>query len=451
MKKFAICVVIGAALAVAPSVALSGVEGTHHDMRHMTGDQEKSVCAFCHLPHNAKSDKGLFARESSAGAELGRVGAFCYSCHDGTVTPYALIEAPNGDVGLKVLTESHGYITSEIGVKSAHLESVANVAASGLIQNDPTTGLPPSSFDCLACHDIHNAGYPPFLRAPMKDLCRKCHSGTDLNGKGRWSKVEDAGSLNGPHPIGMPVAASGFDNKRDMPAETSFHKPLEVFRKPLLSRDEVLSPSNHWTLGGHLFEKEEAVDCSTCHSAHMPVKSLLVAAGEHEKEKALCAGCHGDGKNPANPGTTVGYHPVFEESAPPYIHEHASHPHLPDLPTSGFMELFVDLPKQYPIETDGTLTCRSCHLAHGGQPGTKGLRVGRGNWLANVICNDCHQMGSEVDREDMHHPIGARDYTEFGFEKLTSWAWGPDQPGDLSDGLQCVDCHTDWAISAHNW
>lgn len=437
---------------VAASPCVAGVENTHHDMRLVTGQDEKPLCGYCHLPHNALSEKGLFARDSGTESLLGRIGSFCYSCHDGTVSPKALIEAPNGDVGIKVLLNSHGFVPGRMAAKSAWLEDEKNLNASGLIDKKKDKSVAEEEeMSCLTCHDVHNAAYPPFLRVPLDSLCERCHSGSDMNGKGRYTKVEAAGADNLAHPVGMRVAPSGLDKKRNIPVETSFHGPDPVFNFPVLTHDEVVNPNKHWDLGGHLDGDKKHVGCSTCHSAHMPAKNLLVAAAAVNPAEVVCSGCHGDGKNPANPGVTKYYHPVFGESAPPYVHDHGTHDGTGLNQKDNYFNLFVDMPGQYPIESDGTLTCLSCHTPHGGKAGHKALRPGSGDWLAQSICNDCHRYSEEQPRPGMHHPITTRNEAELDFATLPPWALGPGLVGDLADGLQCVDCHVELAKSAHNW
>lgn len=433
------------------SFSFAGVENTHHDIAHVTGNQDKSICAFCHIPHSARSDRGLFSMEGKSGDKLGRIGAFCYACHDGTVTPNALVVAPDGTLGLEALTMSHGYNNSALKSVSGGLEGNDNIQRSGLLTADKLTGEIPGQIECTTCHDVHNNTYPPFLRAPIESLCIKCHSGSNFTGKGRWTTVEDEGSQNCAHSIGMPVAATPFDHSRNLPVEQKFHQPDPIYDVVLFTSEEISDPNKHWETGGHLVGVKKAVSCITCHSAHMPNKDLLVGSSGTNGDKKLCGGCHGDGNNFANPGVTDGYHPVFEESEPPYLH------YFTDSNTSidfelQTVELFVTIPSRYPIDSNGQITCLTCHVMHNGGEAEKCLVKGLSSRPGGVICNECHGTGSYTRDANWHHPVGPENYNALsGFEKLTAWAWGPGLPGDLTDGLQCVDCHIDWAISAHNW
>lgn len=431
---------------------LAGVEGTHHDMTLITGRSEKGVCSFCHLPHNAVSANGLFSRKGAHSGELGEVGAFCYSCHDGTVSPTAMIEAPNGVIGIETLTDSHGFDFSNMYEKSAGIEDKDNIRASDLI-NPEEVDTTLDQIECTTCHDVHNNTFPPFMREPMEELCVSCHSGSDFLGMRRWTEVDDIGDDNGSHPIDMKVAATRYDRTRAMEEENSFHKPHRLFDTPVLTPEELGDPNKHWDMGGHLTGRDKLVSCVTCHSPHMPATNLLVASAAEKPEEVLCSGCHGDGDNPANPGVTQWYHPVFEESLPPYVHDHSMEPDtVPANLKQGDLELYVEIPETFPIESDGRLTCTSCHVAHNGRKGTKSLIENGEDWLATVVCTECHQITHmEKKTGGGHHVTSAANMGLGRVPALAPWAWGPGQPGDLSDGLHCVDCHTEWARSAHNW
>ncbi|MDF1554084.1 MAG: cytochrome c3 family protein [Deferrisomatales bacterium] len=435
----------------------AGVEGTHHDLRIYGLPDEASVCSYCHVPHRAQGDVGLFARSGSA-EELGPVGSFCYSCHDGTVVPTALIEAPDGSVGLAALLGSHGYRVAAIEGLSGGMETGAGVLGSGLV--DPSVGgAAPVVMDCNACHDPHSDQFAPFLKVPLGALCQKCHAGSDGLGKGRWTSVADTGADNWAHPVDMPARETGHERSRGMTSEMSFHGPDPVFDIPTATPAMLRDPGTHWDTGGHLLGDERLVGCVTCHSAHLPVENLLVATQAPVPEGAVCAGCHTDGANRENPGTTPYYHPVLASSQPPYLHDHAAHgavPEDPNLPSSGTLDLFVALPEGWPLGSNDRLVCESCHRAHRGVPGERCLRGGPNRAL--VICNECHGVDEanhpNVPDLNWHHPTGPLDYTDpavAGFPTELGWSRGKELPGDLSDGLQCVDCHTELAKSAHNW
>lgn len=429
-----------------PWFAFAGVENSHHDMNKITGQLERGICSYCHLPHGARSERGLFAREGDTDQVLGAIGSFCYSCHDGTVVPTAIIQAPDGSMGLDALTKSHGYLIPNIANVTGGLETPVNVYASGLVdERDLTTNLPIEKLTCLSCHNVHSDANPPFLRAPLESLCQKCHSGSNKLGMGRWRSDPGSPPQRQGHSIGVSLTANLVSNAR-----MSFHEPDRLFQFPTPTTEELLSLDTHWDLGGHLLGPSNNVGCPTCHSSHMPSKDLLVAAASPDMESTLCSGCHTDGVNLKNPGMTPYYHPVFEESTPPYVHEHSTHDKASPYHGDGYIELFVGIPAEFPITKTGTLTCRSCHVLHNAKTDSQCIRIGPAD--KPLICHECHRQGTEaVVRPDMHHPIGDRDYTAYGFPAETPWSMGKNLPGDLTDGLQCTDCHVELAKSAHNW
>jgi len=428
-------------------VARAGVEGTHHDMRIYDLEEGRSVCSYCHVAHRAATEESLLRREGAHVSELGRVGSFCYTCHDGTVIPTALVEAPDGTLGIEALTRSHGLVIANIQRVTGGLETTANVEASGLVEVDPDTGALPERMECTACHDPHSSANPPFLKAPLEVLCQQCHSGSDRRGTGRFSGVQDTGSANGPHPIGMPVTFSGRERRRPEQAapEMAFAAVSPSLRVPGLEPRELGDPTRHWSTGGHLagFGTDPAageVMCSTCHSAHSVGENLLVLPAYDTDRVAdpLCTGCHGTEGNPRNPGGTPYYHPVHDESVLPY--ETSTVPHR---------GLLIEIPQEWPLARGGALLCATCHRAHQGRPGTRCLRDNdRGK---RYICDVCHLPEDDVSGENAHHMTTADDKSAFLGGRELSWSGGPGEPGDLSDGLTCIDCHTGLAKSAHNW
>ncbi len=425
----------------------AGVEGTHHDMRIYNLAEEKSVCAYCHVPHRAATEESLLARKGAHVSELGRVGSFCYTCHDGTVVPTALVEAPDGTLGIEALTRSHGLDIDALAEVTGGLEGRANVEASGLVPPDPSTGDLPSRMECTACHDPHSDRYPPFLKAPLEELCQRCHSGSDRTGDGRWTSVDDAGTKNRAHPVGMPVAFSGSERVRpgQVAPEMVFNAVDERLRVPGLTPEERGDPTRHWTTGGHLagFDTDPAVGkvmCSTCHSAHSVKGNLLILKAYDAAAGAdpLCAGCHGEEDSPQNPGGTPYYHPVQAEAVPPW--ETSTVPHR---------ALDILIPGQWPVADGGGLLCATCHRMHQGRPGSRCLREfdpGK-----RYVCDECHLPNDDVSGENAHHVTTAEDRSSFLGGRGLSWAAGPGEPGDLSDGLTCIDCHVKLAKSAHNW
>jgi predicted CXXCH cytochrome family protein len=374
------------------------------------------------------------------------------------VVPTALVEAPGGFVGVNALTNSHGYDLTALPQVTNNLEGMPNIALSGLVEQDQATGKYPERISCNACHNVHSNSNPPFLQAPLGELCQRCHSGSDGLGRGRWTKPENTGLDNGPHPVSMAVRDGGLDRVRGGGPEKSFHEPYAYYRVTMPSEDDLRYIDTHWDTGGHLIGADKFVNCVTCHSVHLPAEDLLVSLIEDDSNKVVCAGCHTGGVNLSNPGVTKYYHPVNEESLPPYVHEHSSHAgtNHPNIPDTGQIDLFVKIPKEFVLGQSSELVCTTCHRAHSSVAGKKCLRGGSQAKL--VQCNYCHGTTDESKVINIgkvgynyHHPVRDFDVSTLGFPKTTAWNAGNGLPGDLTDGLQCVDCHTEWAKSAHNW
>ena len=435
-------------LAVFAAQALAEVENTHHDMRRYDVGSEKSVCAYCHVPHSAASDRKLFAQTTAFEDKLGLVGAFCYSCHDGTVVPTALIQNADGLIGLEVLTKSHGLTLSALSQRTGGLEGEKNLIGSGLVSINPATGALPSRMECTACHSPHNNKYPPFLVAPLATLCGKCHSGSDQLGKGRMTKPLDTGAGNGAHPVGMEIAYSGTERKwpEKKLMEMSFGPVDPKLVIPTPSPADLTRTEVHWNLGGHLdFTSEDPampgkVGCSTCHSAHSTRANLLIldAIDEAGGRDPLCNGCHGKDKARVNPGGTAFYHPAENESDALWMTS-----------TTPSRKLSIAMPPAWPKGAKGELLCMTCHRAHRAKQGTLCMRdAGDGK---KYVCDSCHLPEEDITPANSHHYSTLTDKSAFLKGRELGWYKAKGEPGDLSDGLTCIDCHTKLARDAHNW
>ncbi len=421
-----------------PATARAVIGGTHHDMQKYF-ISERGPCQYCHPPHKAGTERYLLSKDPPDNG-LGIIGNFCYAaCHDGTTLAGTQVVAPDGTFGLRALQRSHGLMISRIA--RSGIENEENVAVSGLVKKNVLV------MGCDACHEVHGSDYPPFLVADMSELCQRCHSGRDRYGKGRYSLITGRGKLlAGGHTImaGYPEPTRGERHRGAM----SFKPVASALSVPTRSRDDLLDPLVHWDTGGHLAASEggsqSVVICSTCHSAHSTRKNLLVmeAGLPDELASPLCEGCHVTPENRhANPGTTLYYHPVFEESIRPYAT--SVFPHWP---------LPIIVPRGWPVGRDGGLLCTTCHTPHDASEGTKNLRKNPGG--RKIFCESCHVTVDDLgSAANSHHATGNEDYTmsESGGYKNPSWCAGPGSPGDLADGLSCFDCHVELAKSAHNW
>jgi len=436
---------------IAAEISFAGVEDTHHDMGvfNLIATEEVDVCSYCHFPgHKIRADEDF----SSGIVEenyIGDMGAFCYACHDGTVVPTALIESPTGELGLAVLENSHGRSIAKMREVTDGLEGKENVSLSGLVEKDPLTDEIKPFIECTDCHDPHSNKFPPFLRAPLGEICQRCHSGADYIGTGRYTSVADTGLDNQAHPVGMEVRWSA--NERRYPekeaSEMSFGSIAPELRVPAQSAQALSSPIIHWSTGGHL-ESPGAEDplgkvsCSTCHSAHS-VRETLLTLPMHDINTGytpLCTGCHGEDSEPENPGGTPYFHPTFTESAMPY-----------DTSNEPKRELIIEIPSNWPMGGNGELTCNTCHRTHNGRVGMMCIRSVSGEEDQKHICNVCHRPDEDNYPENSHHITTAGDVSGVLEGRMLSWYEKPGGPGDLEDGLMCIDCHKKLSRGAHNW
>ncbi|PLX43323.1 MAG: hypothetical protein C0609_08505 [Deltaproteobacteria bacterium] len=445
--------ILPAALIILSAAQLSfaGVEGTHHDMGlfNMIPAEEVDVCSYCHFAgHKIRKDDG-FSGGVVEETYIGDIGAFCYACHDGTVVPTALVESPTGELGLTVLENSHGKNVAMLRDVTDGLEGKENVAISGLLEKDPLTDEIEPFIECVDCHDPHSNQFPPFLRAPLGDICQRCHSGADYNGTGRYTLISDTGLENQAHPIGMEVNWSASERRypEKEVREMSFGTVAPELRVPAESQQSLRSPIVHWSTGGHLDspggdEPVGRVSCSTCHSAHS-VRENLLTMPMHEINTGyttLCIGCHGDDGAPENPGGTPYFHPTFSESAMPY-----------DTSNEPKRDLVIEIPGDWPLGGNGELTCNTCHRTHNGRVGKMCIRSVSGEGAETHICNVCHRPDEDNYPENSHHITTAEDVSGVLDGRILSWYENTGGPGDLEDGLMCIDCHKKLSRGAHNW
>lgn len=226
----------------------------------------------------------------------------------------------------------------------------------------------------------------------------------------------------------------------------------------------------------------------------------------------LCVSCHGTLANAAsadaveqNPGlsTSLYYHPTGP-NANPIIGALASNK-ATYLNSNSTFRFAVDLTRIIAVGNQGTLNdntsgienvtykprCTSCHDVHGGINNSQALLDldgTRDGAFTGTFCNACHQndlpdvndqqgQAGEVKADaalaGVHHrtspsgtnlPTGATAaavsyQTADGASDLlsvegASWSLGAGTPGDMADGLGCVDCHTfngGVHSTAHNW
>jgi predicted CXXCH cytochrome family protein len=394
-------------LALLAGTAHAAIEGSPHDLIAQGYDVVKASvlqerCSRCHIPASpALMDFLPDVPPVLAGAfEASSLG--CFSCHDGTT-----IVSPNVDASRTAFhPASHGNdLTGYEGLQSE------------------VAGLPHISgkrMECVTCHDPHDDGHRPFLRADLAELCLLCHSKYVEYGLGTENRT--GSHILAPDPLG--------DLRKDAPLEmsgafrTAFpsYYPLERGRE---------SGGWHWDLGGHLSEgRTGAIGCSTCHAVHgnesaPPAAGLLAVAPVNDVANLFCEGCHagerGDGQpapprpNPGGTKTARTYHPADN-----------------DLSNGTERTLEIREPSGWPFGggIPRRLLCTTCHAAHGAWVETPLLRPPQ---LATGFCEECHET-----LPDYHHTVGA--LPETGCASRV-----PAPPYGKVRDLGCAVCHR-----AHN-
>jgi hypothetical protein len=184
------------------------------------------------------------------------------------------------------------------------------------------------------------------------------------------------------------------------------------------------------------------VICSTCHSAHSVTTDLLIfpAYDLATGTDPLCNACHGKDESVQNPGGTPYYHPAEDQAKLPYATS-----------TAPSRVLDISIPPTWPVGNSGELLCMTCHRAHQAKAGTRCIRSAGTASDPKYSCNVCHLTNRDVSKENSHHLTTLDNELAVLSGRELSWYKGPGEPGDLADGLNCIDCHAKLSKSAHNW
>lgn len=279
MRAFAVALLGLLAVAVPPAHAASTIANTVHNLTPsgpgtFKAPEAMGLCAYCHTPHNASPQRGLWNRAMSAAtyqlyesstlkAQLSQpTGSTrqCLSCHDGTLAMGTLRNAPSGvQPTLGVLT---GRTVLGTNLSDDHPVSFvydgALASARGELV-DPV-GLPKTvrldhkrELQCTACHDAHEDRHPNFLRMDPKGgvLCTTCHTPTG------WTSSTHASSLATWNGSGTsPWPASGYATLADN-ACMSCHRPHAAGHGKAL-----------------LAQTGESANCSVCHAGTVAGKNV---------------------------------------------------------------------------------------------------------------------------------------------------------------------------------
>ena len=209
-------------LVVAGGARAASVVLSKHDLRSLTSGTTPltEVCVTCHTPHQVTAANGqdpLWNHTLSATAtygvyssptmnavpiELGGASAgsaavsnLCLSCHDGTVSVFAMYRdpvagAPTFSAGTVIdatgkliggaslgtsLTDDHPInFTYDAALATADNGLVTPASTSEVVAGVP---LYNGMVQCASCHNVHDPANVPFLRVDNTGsaLCLKCH------------------------------------------------------------------------------------------------------------------------------------------------------------------------------------------------------------------------------------------------------------------------------------
>lgn len=464
---------LAGAAAIAPVWALAAIDGTHHDMNHMTVSNEK--CAYCH------SITGLVATPG-----YGNTGAFCVKvCHDGTTTSTAgivptgpgILTAWNGTAFTPVASTPAATVVSfgvSHGATAADLATIDEAQPTDTPADVAATNWPHSAeanFQCTSCHAVHDNTNPPFLNAALSgasnaaSFCQRCHTGSTATTAGFAGRYQDFAAA-GAHPTQFAwsvAGAAGRTGAKTGDANTIMNGRTIAMKDGIFNVTIPATPNavgTSWATGGHLAGGTQ-FGCYTCHSAHQEQEGgtdLILVNTLADK----CYGCHGDGPNSPtgaatteeNPGITNFYHPVNSEAA--LARGAMQFP----IPMAGAYTALSTGAKGYRSATATSPLCVSCHDVHGGMAGKMAIRnLGQGN--TNSVCLGCHAASTDnTGAVSFHHPgkdDAGSNYIGDGWANA-SWATA-ENLGLLSDGLSCPDCHTvqsgrtiaNQRATGHNW
>lgn len=438
--------------------ARGAIEGSPHDLIsqgydvvRVSASQER--CTRCHLPTVPTLQSFLPDVPPVLAPVFGVSSLACFSCHDGTT-----IVSPDVDASRTAFhPASHGNDLK--GYEGLRSEAVGLPYLGG------------RRMECVTCHDPHDNGHRPFLRADLHELCLACHSRLAEYGRGKENRTgshileidpalpsRPAVPLNvapGTTTLPLKVApGSAALPPRGPSGTTRIEVPLKVaeaFRTAFPTAYPLEKGKGnggwHWNLGGHLMKGAVGgVDCSTCHMVHgdggPPPPKLLTVAPGNDTANRFCEGCHagqrGDGARSTalpNPGGTIAgrtYHPADD-----------------DVSNGEGRIVEVTVPEGWPLGGGDPprLLCTTCHVAHGAAVATPLLRPTDGNTVlhgASVatpllqptatnpgFCEACHTTLPEH-----HHPLTGKGACEPNVNPV-----GETDP----QGMRCVRCH-----QAHN-
>jgi len=500
--------VLASAAALVSTGAFAALENSHHDLTVYSSAGQ--LCFQCHgLTDNnpsAASDVGTVgglcvgrchsgAGILSSSATLVPTPNFYPTYTDAATATQAASKTPDASaVYIGALTGAHKADPTEL-VGTDLSTALNTVAGTGWPYASNTTAM-----ECSTCHSVHDNTNTPFLWDDLydttgasldKSFCVNCHTGAASRNTNDLSAAPD-----GNHPVEFEVSTATASTTRA--AVSRLGRQISIDQAAPGKYFDVVSTNGtalngtgtDYTLGGKLStfdtwtdagDGTEHMSCFTCHAVHTtdPFGQLIVApyaadASGSFGQNAICMGCHGGGATVAanyaydftangNVGVTDFGHNVNGMAT--NTGTALSYLGTGNIPiTIANPTLLTNTELQAPqLGTQGEVVCASCHDIHGGMTDTA---IIWSSFPAADICTACHNGAGLADVQDVseggagevqnsHHRTAAApaDFSTSATGSndadtltMSNPSWG----ADLSDGLQCSDCHVSNG-TAHNW
>jgi predicted CXXCH cytochrome family protein len=404
----------------------------------------KVVCSTCHFIHTKTAGLKLLRGfpESSDEAELKKAvykdrRDLCRGCHGAgleTKTPHkgkagdpkscAFCHATQPKEGEKVsfnkaLVELCDFCHA--ATKGAHYLLVNPFADPNLKAEIAKTTLPTDNgeYTCVSCHDPHGGtNEPKYLRDAFvalavksarvrphfqKSLCLTCHKvkPTKMKGEPGAQTLKE-----------IPLLNDDLNKLCNRCHESGLSKANAHPLKPVTGKFAQRIPKD-WPL------QKGGLTCLSCHTAGDavaldPANPSFVRGGPYENRNDVCWKCHlRDEFSALNPHLDIqqGEGCEFCHSTKPDLkksidvekmkmksdivllcircHDVYEHPanakHVGELDRELMAKASIEVPKEFPLDARGRMTCATCHNPHVSGGGTRGMVVGM------EICGNCHK------------------------------------------------------------
>jgi len=266
-------------LTASGALAATSIANTVHNLTPsgpgtFKAPEATGLCLFCHTPHSANPQRGLWNRALSAvtyqlytSSTLKAVvkqptgsSRLCLSCHDGTLAMGTLLLTPRWTQPTLGLLTGRTVLGSTLADDHPVSFVYDNILAASRGELVYPASLPAdisldknSELQCTSCHDAHEDRHPNFLRMDARggSLCLGCHTKTG------WNATSHASSLATWNGSGTkPWPNSAYANVADN-ACISCHRPHGAGHGKAL-----------------LAQSGEVANCTVCHSGNVATRNI---------------------------------------------------------------------------------------------------------------------------------------------------------------------------------